>query len=166
MEQARPVGLGLSFFGGLWAVAPPMAPPKEENQAKQPNQLKRERNGMSQLERPSSFFDWKEKEEKKWTDEWNGVAHQAAPQRGKPIQQLFFLSARWSAVKKEDNCWNGIAFFFSSSLRELLFFLHPSNKAVAAFVWLDWRREVKFDLAVGYGPEAPLPRLNSIPWIK
>ena len=38
MEQARPVGLGLSFFGGLGAAAGRTAPPKEENQAKQPNQ--------------------------------------------------------------------------------------------------------------------------------
>ena len=51
-------------------------------------------------------------------------------------------------------------FFFSSSI---LFLLLPSNKAVAAFVWLEWRREVNlFNCWLVGG--ATLPRRELISW--
>ena len=95
-----------SWIGGLWAVAPPMAPPRRENKDK------KERKEWMKWKRINLWMEAGAINEKKLMKliDWSwcgqaGMTNQAEARQAHSATLLFV--GPQCALKKEDNCWNG-----------------------------------------------------------
>ena len=118
-------------LGWLWAVAPPMAPPKGRQAAarkrKGRNEWSRKQRQVAQSifhsgERLFPFFEWNEKKERKrWMKEWQ-ASPQAVPRRGKAKATNKANQSTHFSKRKRSESWFEFALvdcaraFISSSL--------------------------------------------------
>ena len=129
-----------SWIGGLWAVAPPMAPPRRENKDK------KERKEWMKWKRINLWMEAGAINEKKLMKliDWSwcgqaGMTNQAeARQAPTNSIQLFFLP-----LKREEKWMNLIGFFSLPFRFQLMPSLHPSTIKTFLNCWLDSARERK-----------------------
>ena len=138
----------LSLIGGLWAVAPPMAPPKRREREEKElidswkeKEMERERNKAIQLERPFHSA-WMEGSGLDWLC---GVAHQGGS-RGKSINSFIFC---WPAVRHQKDELSWMEEFGWLSLYLLMGYgLRPSNAKEFHSSWL--LRHLPFHLSCSF----------------
>ena len=97
----------------LWAVAPPMAPPQERtstNSTNNSNSTMKFNNEWRGMNAASACFEWNqfidEMRDKRAASEWAGMTNQAEARQAHSATLLFV--GPQCALKKEDNCWNGL----------------------------------------------------------